>query len=95
MEIPGFIKDSMVTKFYNAGVKVEVGNVLISRGISQENACEVVVVKFALARASAFHAYMRTKGLKVCDVGFTSIPTFMGSFICGQMNKLVVQIHGV
>ncbi len=95
MEIPGFIEDSMVTRFYNAGVKVKVGKVLISCSISQENACEVVAAEFAPARASAFHASMRTGGLKVCDVRFASIPTFIESFVYGQMNKPVVQIHGL
>jgi hypothetical protein len=95
LEIPGFIKDSTVTRFYNAGVEVKVGNVLISHGIAQVNSCEVVVVEFAPARASAFHAYTRTKGLKMCVVRFASIPTFIGSFVHGKMNKLVVQIHGI
>jgi hypothetical protein len=68
---------------------------MIRCGLAQENACKVVAVKFAPARASAFQAYARTKGLKVCDVGFASVPTFIGSFVHGQMNKLVVQMHGV
>jgi hypothetical protein len=84
-----------MTRFDNAGLKVKVGNVLISRGIAQENACEVVVVKFAPASPSAFHAYARTECLKGCDVGFVSAPTFVGSFVHGRMNKPVVQIHGV
>jgi hypothetical protein len=95
LEIPCFIKDSMVTRCYNAGVKVEVGNVLISSSIAQENACEVVAIEFDLASPSAFHAYTRSKGLQVCDVGLASIPAFVGSFVYGQMNKPVVQIHGV
>ncbi len=95
MEIPGFIEDSMVTRFDNAGVEVEIGYVLISCGVFQKNSCEVVAVKFAPARASAFHAYMETKGLKLCDVGFASIPTFTGRLVLSQVNKLVVQIQGM
>ncbi len=85
----------MVTRFENAGVKIEVGNVLISCGIAQENACGVLAVKFAPVSPSVFHAYVRTEGLKVRDVGFASVPTFVRSFVRGQMNKLVVQIHSV
>ena len=63
MEIPGFIEDSMVTRFYNAGAEFKVDNVLISRGIAQENACEVVAIEFAPASPSAFHALQEPKVL--------------------------------
>ncbi len=81
MEIPCFIKDSMVTRCYNAGVRVEVGTVLISSSIAQENACEVVAIEFGPVSPSVFHAYARTKGLQVCDVGLATVPTFLGSFV--------------
>jgi hypothetical protein len=73
----------MVTRFYNAGVEVKVGNVQISSGIAQENACEVMVVEFGLVSPSAFHAYAITIGLQVCDVGLASVLIFLGSFVYG------------
>jgi hypothetical protein len=95
LEVPGFVKDSVVAGFDNARVQVEIPDVLIRCCIAKENAGEVVAVEFALAGASAFHADLRAKGLEVCDVGFASVPTFIGSLVSCQVNEPVVKIHGV
>ncbi len=70
-------------------------DVLVIRGIAEENAGEVVAVQFALVGASAFHAYPRAKSFEVCNVGFSSIPTFVRGLVSCRVNKPVVEVHGV
>ncbi len=95
MEVPSFIKDSTVAGFYDAQVQVQVCDVLIRCCVTKENASEIVLVEFALAGASAFHADPGSKSPEVCDIGFASIPTFVGSLNCSQVDKSIVKIHSV
>ncbi len=54
-----------------------------------------MLVEFALAGASAFHTDPGSKSPEVCDIGFASIPTFIGSLVCSPVDKSIVEIHSV
>jgi hypothetical protein len=67
-----------MTSFNNPSCCVEVGYVLVSSHVTQEDSRKVMEVKLAALGAGAFHAHPRTKLFQVGNIGFPPEPTFEG-----------------
>ncbi len=61
LQVPGFIEDSMVTRFDDAGGHVEIHYVSIGCCVPQEVLGEVMSVQFTMPRARLFDAQTMTK----------------------------------
>ncbi len=46
LEVPGFVKSCMMTCFRVSAVEVEIADILVGGGIPEEEASEVLLVKF-------------------------------------------------
>jgi len=71
----------MMACFDNARVQVQIRNILVSGGVTKEDAGEIMTVEFAPSGTGAFDADTRAKSLKVCDIRLTAVPTFVGSLV--------------
>jgi hypothetical protein len=70
----------VVTRFDNTGREIKVADILVGCGVAKENPGKVVLIQLASLRSSAFDTYSKTKSLEMCDVLFTTIPSFVGCF---------------
>ncbi len=78
--------------FCVAALEVEVANVLVSRGVPEEQAGEVVFVQFGVLISCLPYADARTKELEVLKVRFDAPPTFEGGDTCSGMYATVVNV---
>ena len=85
----------MMARFDDSGRCVEVYDVLIGCGISKEESREVVMVKFTTSCTRALDTHMRTKCLKMCNVGLLAVPTFVRSLMGFGVHKSVMEVYGV
>ena len=95
MQIPGLIKDRVMTRFHNVGSCVQVNDVLVSGRIPKEDSREVVMVEFASMGAGALHANARAECFEICDIRFATIPTFEGGYAGHRVDEAVVEVHSV
>jgi hypothetical protein len=63
LQVPSFVKLSVVAAFYDACGEVKVDNILIGGGVSQKDPFEVVAIKFSPLYARYFHADARAEEL--------------------------------
>ena len=61
LEVPGFVKNRMVACLHDTTIEIDVADVLVGGGISEENSAEVVAVEFSTSLSRATDAYPRTK----------------------------------
>jgi hypothetical protein len=95
LKVPGFVEHCVVARFDNAGFQVKVDDVLVRSRVTKKDAGEIVTIEFASARSCAFYADSRAKCFEVCYVWLTTIPTFIGSFVCSRVDKTIMEINGV
>ena len=69
MEIPSLIKDSMVAMFGEAVInKVDMINILIGSGVSEENAPLVMSVQFCTPFPGTFNTNSRSEHFEVFQI---------------------------
>ncbi len=95
MEVPCLIEGGMVAGFCVAALEVKVANVLVGRGVPEEQAGEVVFVLFGVLIPCLLHTDARTKELEVLKVRFDTPPTFKGGDTCSGMYATVVNVDRV
>ncbi len=76
LEVPCLVEGGMVAGFCVATVEVKVANVLVCRGVPEEQSGEVVFVQFGALIPCLLDAYMRTKEFEVLEVWFDAPPSF-------------------
>ena len=73
MKVPRLIKLSMMATLDNAGVEIQVDDVVVRGSVAKEYALEVLTVQFPMPNARHFNADTGAKELQVADVGFMSV----------------------
>ncbi len=80
MEVPCLVKLGMVAAFDQACVEIEVKDVLIGRGIAEEDSAKVVAVQLAATVTRAFNADSGPKQFEVGKIRFEAIVSFEWCF---------------
>jgi len=73
LKIPHLIELSMMATLDDAGVEIQVDDVVVRGSVAKEYALEVVTVQFPTPNARHFNADTGAGNLQVADVGFMSI----------------------
>ncbi len=76
LEIPCLIKGGMVAGRCVAAGEVKVANVLVSRGVPEEQSGRIVSIEFGALISCLLHADTCTKEFEVLEVWFDAPPTF-------------------
>ncbi len=69
----------MMTGFDDTRRRVKIDDILVSCGVTKEDPCEIVPVKFRASRAGTFDTYSGPEHLEVGDVRLTAMPPFKRS----------------
>jgi hypothetical protein len=64
LEIPSFVKLCMMACLYDAGIEVEIEDVLVHGSVTKEDTREVMLIQFSTAIAHSFYAYPSAKQFK-------------------------------
>jgi hypothetical protein len=54
----------MMTRLHQTRAKVNVDNIVVQRGVANEDASKIMAVQFTVSMASGFHAYTRSEHFK-------------------------------
>ena len=73
MKVPRLIELSMMATLDDAGVEIQVDDVVVRGSVAKEYALEVVTVQFPTPNAQHFNADTGAKKLQVADARFMSI----------------------
>ena len=92
LEVPCLIEGGMLAHFCVAAVEVKVANVLVCRGIAEEQSGKVVVVEFGALISCLLHADTRTKEFEVLEVWFDAPPTFERGDSGMGVDMMVVEV---
>jgi hypothetical protein len=57
LEVPSFVELCMMACLYNAGIEVQIKDVLVRGGVTEEDTREVMSIQFSTAIARLFYAY--------------------------------------
>jgi hypothetical protein len=68
LEVPRFIKDSMVTRFHNPRIQIEVCYILVGCRVAKEDAGKIMLIQFASSGARAFDANPRPERFEMGNV---------------------------
>jgi hypothetical protein len=82
----------MVTRLNDAGVEVKIHYVLVSGSVSKEDTGKVVAIELAPPGARLFNTNPSAEHLQISDVGFATIPCFIGGLIDGRVDKPIVKV---
>jgi hypothetical protein len=64
VEVPSFVELRMMACLYDAGIKVQIEDVLVRGGVTEEDTREVMSIQFSTAIARSFYAYPSAKQFK-------------------------------
>ncbi len=92
MHVPSLIKNSMVARLDNARIEVKVQDVLVRRGVTEEDASEVVMIQLAPSYARPFNANTCAKHLEIRNVKLAATPSLVGGFVEGGVDKPIMEI---
>ena len=95
MEVPCLVKLGMVAAFDQAGVEIEVKDVLIGRGIAEEDSAKVVAVQLAATVTRAFNADSGPKQFEVGEIRFEAIVSLEWCFPCFCVDEPIVKVDRV
>ena len=79
-----------MTGLDDATIDVDVLDILVGCGITQEDPAEVVMVEFGLSFAGAFSTDAGAKDFETRQVGFDTVIAFKGGTTSLRMDKTVV-----
>ena len=81
----------MSSVLHRCSVNINVADVLVSRFISNEDAGEIVFVKFRSSVARLFDTYTSAKSLQTLEIRAFSIPRLERRFLCPAMTAPIEQ----
>ena len=73
LKVPRLIELSMMATLDDAGVEIQVDDVVVRGSVAKEYALEVMTVQFPTPNTRHFNADAEAEKLQVADVGFMSI----------------------
>ncbi len=82
LDVPGLIELHVVTGLDYAWREVDVMDIMVHGRISQEDSCEIVVIKFAHAIAGPLDTDMGSKYLKSRKIRAQTVVSFEWCLLC-------------
>jgi hypothetical protein len=64
LEVPSFVKLCMMACLYDAEIEVQIEDVLVRGGVTEEDTCGVMLIQFSTAIARSFYAYSSAEQFK-------------------------------
>ncbi len=93
LHVPSLVKNSVVARLDNPQVEVEVQDILVRCGVSEEDTSEVMPVELAPTNARSFNTNASAEQLEIRDVRLTSTPRLVGCLIYGGVHKAIMEIR--
>ena len=95
LQVPGFIKNRMMRRFYLSGLDINVTDVFISCWISYKDAIETMAIQLGVLLTHLFDTNTRAKHLKCMKIWFETMSCFKWSHEKSYVHSAVLEIYCV